>query len=263
MTSRVKSRGAAGSNRLYWLAAAIFGGVAATYAYVKSGPTLDKGLSVDERQAIRFALLSEKIPETSAILPVHSTEFSACCLALADKSRTLSGSAPATPGAPSAPGAPNVSPPKSLLGGLTPSRGAAARVSGVYVGNVWDDIESIPGAAADAASNVGNALVHPADTASGAWHAVTHPADSFTDFGNGLVDALHLIPGMDEAGELLKKFGRTAVGEWCFRVLATVGYYAMAPCLGAQLAAVSFALPGAVKAESFVALGSKKPSHDS
>lgn len=113
------------------------------------------------------------------------------------------------------------------------------------------DLDNYTDFVSDVASGAANVLTHPADTASGAWHAITHPADSITDFGNGLVDALHAIPGMNEAGELLKDFAHTAVGEWCLRVLATAGYYVMAPYLGAQLAAVSFALPGSARAEPF------------
>ena len=97
-----------------------------------------------------------------------------------------------------------------------------------------------------------NVLTHPADTASGAWKIVTHPSDSITDFGNGLVDVLHQIPGMDEAGELLKKFAKTEFGEWCLKILATTGYYVMAPYVGAKLAAASFALPGLAQAKPFV-----------
>lgn len=119
------------------------------------------------------------------------------------------------------------------------------------VGDITD-LDNYTDFASDVASGALNVLTNPADTASGAWHAITHPGDSIADFGNGLVDALHAIPGMNEAGELLKDFAHTAVGEWCLRVMATFGYYVTAPYLGAQLAAVSFALPGAARSEPFL-----------
>lgn len=76
--------------------------------------------------------------------------------------------------------------------------------------------------------------------------------DAAGDLANACVDVIHLIPGMDWAGDQLKDFAKTGFGEWCLRVVATYGYYVTAPYLGAQLAAVSFALPGVAKAEPFV-----------
>lgn len=105
----------------------------------------------------------------------------------------------------------------------------------------------------DAVSDVAHAIAHPADTVEGAWHAVTHPADSITDFANASVNIVHGIPGIDYLGEQLKDFARTGFGEWCFRIMATCGYYVMAPYLGAQMAAISFALPGVMKVEPFMA----------
>lgn len=111
-----------------------------------------------------------------------------------------------------------------------------------------DDIS----AAAGAVSDVGNALIHPADTASGAWHAVTHPTDSINDFAQSLIDIVHVIPGMDWAGDRLKDFANTDFGQWALRIMATYGYYVCAPYLGAQLASISFAMPGLAQNKPFV-----------
>src|SRR6185503_19652196 len=132
--------------------------------------------------------------------------------------------------------------------------GTRSRVSGlplVTIGAIYD-IDNYTDFASDVVSTTVDVVTHPADTAAGTWKAITHPSDSISDFANALVDALHAIPGMDEAGELLKDFAKTGFGEWALRIMATFGYYVMAPYLGSGLAAISFALPGAAKAEPFV-----------
>lgn len=97
-----------------------------------------------------------------------------------------------------------------------------------------------------------NIVTHPERSVSDAWDALTHPADSLSTFAGNLVDVLHKIPGMDWAGEQLKDFAKTGLGEWCLRIMATYGYFVTAPFLGAQMAAISFALPGIMKADPFL-----------
>ena len=259
MKTPKKSARRSGGNILYWAIAAVLGGAAATYAYVTSGPPLDKDLSPQEKQAIRFAFTNEKDPRNlrnfaRALLP----NFRIAAQALAEKAKTLV-PVTGTPASPSTttPAVPGASPSTSLqpLGGglsTSPLGGATRRISGFRVGDIFDDLGDAVSTVADAASDVGNAIIHPADTVSGAWKIITHPSDSISDFAGALVDALHLIPGMDEAGELLKDFAKTSFGEWCLRILSTYGYFVMAPYLGSGLAAVSFALPGVAKAEPFV-----------
>jgi hypothetical protein len=94
-------------------------------------------------------------------------------------------------------------------------------------------------------------LEQPA-TETGLWGVLDDLTDPIGHVANGLVDALHVIPGMDWAGEQLKDFAKTGVGEWSLRIIATYGYYVAAPYLGAQLASVSFAIPGLLKAEPFL-----------
>jgi hypothetical protein len=239
--ARPQSRGTAGSNALYWGIAAVLGGVAAVYAYVKtSGPTLDRGVSPDERKAITFAFYHEKnvknLQEFGQSLLPNLPVASKLLLDKVAKLQTV---------------APNSAAPSSVFskpGGLSPVK--TSRISGVSVGNIFD-VDNYTDAVSKVVSTTVDVVTHPADTASGTWHAITHPSDSISDFGNALVDALHAIPGMNEAGELLKDFAKTGFGEWCLRILASFGYYALAPYMGAQLAAVSFALPGAAKAEPF------------
>lgn len=202
-----------------WLLAAI--GAGALYLLVRSSDEttdpLDRGINPDIRVAVTFAYLYEKDPSSLyAFAQSLMPDLPVSAHLLARKSgQSVSGH---------------------------PYRGQT-------VGNIIEDFVDTAG---DVGSSALDVLTHPADTASGAWGAITHPGDSMRDFGNALVDALHAIPGMDEAGELLKDFSRTAFGEWCLRVLATVGYYVMAPYLGAQLAAVSFALPGVAKGSPFL-----------
>jgi len=76
--------------------------------------------------------------------------------------------------------------------------------------------------------------------------------DVVEEGANIAVDVVHLVPGVDELGEQLKDFAKTGFGEWALRVMATYGYYVMAPYLGAQLAAISFAFPGVMKADPFM-----------
>jgi len=240
---------------LYWAIAAVLGGAAAAFAYAKtSGPTLDNGLSPDERKAITFAFYHEKnvknLQEFGQSLLPNWPVASKLLLDKATKLQTVT--APAAPAAPAAPGAPQG--PGAPLSNVKPGGGISARasrVSGVTVGKIYD-IDNYTDAVSSVVSTTVDAITHPADTVSGTWHAITHPSDSISDFANALVDALHAIPGMNEAGELLKDFAKTGFGEWCLRILATFGYFVMAPYMGAQLAAVSFALPGAAKAEPFV-----------
>ena len=95
------------------------------------------------------------------------------------------------------------------------------------------------------------AVVRP-PTLAGLWDLPAAALDAGADIARGAVDLVHLIPGVDEAGELLKDFAKTAVGEWSLRVIASFGYYAIAPYVGAQLAAVAFAVPGLAKGDPFI-----------
>lgn len=146
----------------------------------------------------------------------------------------------------------SLSPPESLSMDFT------ADLNSAVVGADWDPT-GLTDVVEDAANAVGsvakggfNIVTHPERSVSDVWTAITHPADSIEAFAGGLVDALHLIPGMDEAGELLKKFAKTGFGEWCLRIMATYGYYVTAPYLGSALAAISFSLPGVAKADPFM-----------
>jgi len=219
---------------------ALLGGLGLALAFAKaSGPALDKTLPPDVKDAVLFAFLHEKDPQklkdfSASLLPTYPLASQALIGKALNLQRMVSLPSPAKPGTPAAPG-----------------RISSARVSGqVSVGNIFD-IDNYTDAAGKVASTAVDVVTHPADTASGAWHVITHPSDSISDFGNALVDALHAIPGMDEAGELLKDFAKTEFGTWCLRIMATFGYYVMSPYLGAQLAAIAFALPGVVKAEPF------------
>jgi hypothetical protein len=86
----------------------------------------------------------------------------------------------------------------------------------------------------------------------GLGEAASDLGDTFKAGINAAVDIVHLVPGVDELGDTLKDFAKTGFGEWALRVMATYGYYVMAPYLGAQLAAISFALPGVMKADPFM-----------
>lgn len=83
------------------------------------------------------------------------------------------------------------------------------------------------------------------------WDAATSAWDWTKDLSQDVVDAIHKIPGMDWAGEQLKDFAHTAVGHTFLFALATAEYMALAPVIGAQLAAVSFAIPGVAKGDNF------------
>lgn len=248
----MKSRKFSPSNGFYWAIAAVVGGAVATFAYVKSGPTLDNGLSPDERKAITFAFRYEKnIKNLQAFGQSLLPNWPVASKLLLDKAAKLSGGGPGgtstAPAKSASPGAPG-----SVLSNVRPGGNISTRrISGVSVGLIYD-LDNYTDAVSSVASTAVDVITHPADTVSGTWHAITHPADSFEAFANGLVDALHAIPGMDEAGELLKDFAKTGFGEWCLRIMATFGYYVLAPYLGSGLAAISFALPGVAKAEPFV-----------
>lgn len=244
---------------LFWIILLALGGTAVVYAYAKATPVdrskappplrPDFNLNLDESRAITFAAYYEKDALNlrnfaQALLP----DFPRSSEILLTKASQLP-----NPMGPTRP---------PIVEVLTPIRpgtrpgGIPGRISGhgrsrVTIGVIYD-LDNYTDFASDVVSTTVDVLTHPADTVSGAWHIITHPGQSITDFANALVDALHAIPGMDEAGELLKDFSRTAIGEWTLRILATFGYYVMAPYLGAQLAAVSFALPGVAKAEPFV-----------
>ncbi len=76
--------------------------------------------------------------------------------------------------------------------------------------------------------------------------------DAVSNTANAVVDVVHYVPGVDELGEQLKDFAHTGFGEWALRIMSTYGYYVMAPYLGAQMASISFALPGVLKADPFM-----------
>jgi Sec-independent protein translocase protein TatA len=86
----------------------------------------------------------------------------------------------------------------------------------------------------------------------GLWGVLDDLTDPIGDVADGMVSVIHLVPGVDWTGEQLKDFAKTGVGEWALRIVATYGYYVAAPYLGAQMASVSFAMPGLLKAEPFL-----------
>lgn len=238
---------------LFWIIVLVLGGAAVAYTYAKASPPnrarpplrLDPRASLDERRAVTFAFYYEKDPQSlrdfsQALLP----DLPTAAALLQVKAAKM----------PAVKLTPPIPPVVEVLrpfpgGGLNPGR-----ISGqprVTIGLIYD-IDNYTDFASDVVSTSVDVLTHPADTASGAWKIITHPADSISDFADALVDALHAIPGMDEAGELLKDFARTSFGKWSLEILATFGYYVMAPYVGAQLAAVSFAAPGLARACPFV-----------
>lgn len=87
------------------------------------------------------------------------------------------------------------------------------------------------------------------------WHAhgiLSSIEDDASNVVNGVVNALHVIPGVDWAGNELKDFAGTTFGQWFLRILAgSVVYTGLAPYLGPQLASVGFALPGVAKGDKF------------
>lgn len=119
------------------------------------------------------------------------------------------------------------------------------------MGNIFGD-------AWDAAGDVVDAIAHPADTLDGAWNIVSHPARSMSDFADAATTVLHVVPGMDWLGEQLKDFARTSIGASLLQIVTTTAYYCAAPYVGAQLAAVTFAAPGALRKEQFVKAWTKE-----
>lgn len=105
--------------------------------------------------------------------------------------------------------------------------------------------------AAKVAAAVAEAALHPANTAEGAWNIVSHPGRSLSDFADATITLIHVVPGMDEAGELLKKFARTALGQIFLQAMTSMQYAYLAPVLGPQGASIAFATPGVAKKEKF------------
>lgn len=203
------------------------------------GPKLDPNLPTQTKTAVTFAYFFERDPSklrafAKALLPTYPLAAKALTFKATNLQKNV-----AVPQNPSIPG--------------TSSKGkiAQTRAAGVSTGGPFDWVGDAIQAGEKAAGAIIDATTHPADTASGAWHIITHPSDSISDFANAMVDALHAIPGMDEAGELLKDFAKTDIGKVVVGAFTTFAYYAMAPYLGAQMAAIAFAIPGSIKAEPF------------
>lgn len=87
------------------------------------------------------------------------------------------------------------------------------------------------------------------------WHAhgvISAVENDVSNAVDSVVNVLHVIPGVDWAGEQLKDFASTSFGQWFLRILAgSVVYTGLAPYLGPQLASVGFALPGVAKGDKF------------
>lgn len=95
------------------------------------------------------------------------------------------------------------------------------------------------------------------------------PLHTFDVPAKAIVDAVHIIPGVDWLGEELKDFANTAAGHWVLVVMASAmypytsgtwslgagSYGTAAPImisLGPQIGSLAWALPGVAKGDSFV-----------
>lgn len=95
------------------------------------------------------------------------------------------------------------------------------------------------------------AIAHPADTVASTWHAMTHPLDSAEAVANAVIETIHLVPGVDWAGDRLKDFANTSFGKTCLQIVATYGYYVLTPYLGSFYSSIAFAAPGVFKGDRF------------
>lgn len=187
-----------------------------------SAATADKGISSNERTAMAWALDNEKDgAKLREFGQVMLPDFPIASSILLTKSGALiyRGS------------------PVGSLNPNGPVTKAATAVAPVLVPRTTTNIQS--GLTFRGISSFGNIF------------DLDNYTDAVTSVGQGVVDVIHYVPGVDELGDALKDFAKTGFGEWALRVMSTYGYYVMAPYLGAQLAAISFALPGVLKADPF------------
>jgi hypothetical protein len=106
---------------------------------------------------------------------------------------------------------------------------------------------------ASRAGRVGAKRARIGDVFSDAWDTVTDPVTSAWD------DAKKVVPGLSDLSDAidsfasgpLKDFAKTAVGKVVLTAISGGAYMAVAPAVGAQLAAATFALPGMARGEKF------------
>jgi uncharacterized membrane protein YgcG len=77
------------------------------------------------------------------------------------------------------------------------------------------------------------------------------PLGSVKKVASDIGDAVHTLPGVDWAGDQLKDFARSDVGQTFTRAMASTAFIALAPIAGPQLASIAFALPGVMKGDDF------------
>lgn len=91
------------------------------------------------------------------------------------------------------------------------------------------------------------------------WSSATSTSPSFLasieNSISGAVDSLVStvgdVPGVSWAGEQLRDFASTSVGQWFLRIVASSVTGALVPYVGPQLASIAFAIPGLAKGDTF------------